>query len=498
MKRRSILLAASAFSLVKDLSPAILLAVCGAFCWPNGLDVVAADPAALVPALGQGTMAGEVTDRSALVQTRLTAGKELDDRGDLAGASGTVSFEWSTDRDFTDARRTPFRQAASQRDYIVRAELTGLQPGTKYYYRAIFGTSEPTARPGPVCSFRTLPGPASTRTVRLIVGSCMNYNKFMHGLAGNAGGPITATDEDKRLGFPAFVAMAQRRPDFFVGTGDIVYYDNPYRVSKTTEELRRCWHEQFRFQRMIDFFQSVPTYWSKDDHDFRYNDSDNESTRLPLPKTGIDMFLEQLPIAPFDAADAKTYRTYRVSRDLQIWLTEGRDYRSPNKLDDGPMKSLWGREQRDWLRSTLAASDARWKLLISPTPMVGPDMGRKRDNHVSPDGFRHEAGKFFTWLKTTGVDNLFLVCGDRHWQYHSVHPSGVNEFACGALNDENSRVGVAPGEAGGSDPDARVRQIYTSATPSGGFLEVVAGEKLDVTFRDDHGKELYHVAFTSS
>ncbi|MDB4262255.1 alkaline phosphatase D family protein, partial [Akkermansiaceae bacterium] len=172
---------------------------------------------------------------------------------------------------------------------------------------------------------------------------------------------------DKQLGFPAFVTMAAEKPDFFVGTGDIVYYDNPFRTAETITELRKCWHEQFRFPRMIDFFKDVPTYWSKDDHDFRYNDSDNTKDRLPLSTTGIDMFREQLPLPE------KSYRTIRVSQDLQIWLTEGRDYRSPNKMPDGPEKTLWGAEQKAWLQSTLKASDAKWKLLISPTPLVGPD-----------------------------------------------------------------------------------------------------------------------------
>jgi len=185
---------------------------------------------------------------------------------------------------------------------------------------------------------------------------------------------------------------------------------------------------------MIDFFQYVPTYWSKDDHDFRYNDSDNETDRQPLPDTGISLFHEQLPIAAPGAQAPKTYRTIRVRRDVQIWLTEGRDYRSANKSKDGPDKTMWGQEQREWLKWTLKASDAKWKLVISPTPMVGPDDAYKKDNHASLQGFRHEADAFFNWVKRAEIDNLFLMCGDRHWQYHSIHPSGINEFAVGALN----------------------------------------------------------------
>ncbi len=447
--------------------------------------------------LGQGTMAGEVTDTSVLLQTRLTLGNELDERGDIPGATGVACFEWSTSEDFADAIQTNFQMSSPARDFIVRAELRGLEPDTEYFYRAIYGPSPSETKRGPVCSFRTLPGSTSDREVKFIVGSCMNYIKFMHGKAGNAGGPLTATQEDKRLGFPAFAAMARLQPEFFVGTGDIVYYDNPYRVAKSVEELRRCWHEQFRFPRMIEFFQQVPAYWSKDDHDYRYNDSDNESDRLPLPETGVGIFREQLPIAATDAIDPKTYRTILVSRDLQIWLTEGRDFRSANDAPDGPEKSMWGKDQREWLQSTLNASDARWKLLISPTPMVGPDDAYKNDNHATLDGFRHEADSFFAWVQQNHIENLFLICGDRHWQYHSIHPTGINEFSCGALNDENSRLGVAPGMKFGSDPEGLVKQLFSSPKPSGGFLQVVAGKTLDVTFFDDQATVKHQAHFPS-
>ncbi|MCM2369724.1 beta-propeller fold lactonase family protein [Aporhodopirellula aestuarii] len=445
--------------------------------------------------LGQGTMAGEVSDSSVLLQTRLTAGTTLDSKGDLPGSPGVAAFEWSLRNDFADAVRTPLQVASPDRDFIVRASVTGLTPDTKYNYRALFGETNDQLKSGPTCSFRTLPGEQGARPVKFIIGSCMNYIKFMHGRAGKASGPLTATDEDKRLGFPSFVSMKEMEPEFFVGTGDIVYYDNPFRVAETVEELRRCWHEQFRFPRMIEFFRDVPAYWSKDDHDFRFNDSDPQSKKEPSAATGIELFQEQLPIVSVDDPSPRTYRTIRVSRDLQIWLTEGRDYRSANRSPDGPEKTMWGREQREWLKSTLAGSDAKWKLLISPTPMVGPDDGYKSDNHANLKGFRHEADAFFQWVKDAQLENLFLICGDRHWQYHSIHPSGINEFSCGALNDENSRMGVAPGAKFGSDPHGLVRQPFTSAEPSGGFLQVIAGDTLGVTFFDDRAKELYRVSF---
>jgi alkaline phosphatase D len=432
--------------------------------------------------LGQGTMSGEVTATSAILQTRLTAATEINDKGDLPGAAGDVCFEWCATDDFKDAKRTPIQKASAENDFIVRDQLSDLQSHTCYYYRAIYAD-----KTGPTCSFQTLLTADSSEPVQFIVGSCMNYCKFMYGKAAQSSGPVTATDEDKRLGYPAFATMQALNPQFFVGTGDIVYYDNKIRMAKTVEQLRGCWHEQFRFPRLISFFQNVPTYWSKDDHDFRFNDSDNASDKLPLPKTGIDIFREQLPIGE------KTYRTIRVNKDLQLWLTEGRDFRSPNKMEDGPDKTLWGAEQREWLQSTLKASDAKWKILITPTPMVGPDDAYKKDNHANLSGFRHEANAFFDWLKENKIENFMTVCGDRHWQYHSIHPSGVEEFACGALNDENSRNGVKPGSKKGTDPEALIKQPYTSPEPSGGFLHITADKELTFKFHNDQGKVLYTV-----
>ncbi|MDB4262254.1 hypothetical protein N9834_02485 [Akkermansiaceae bacterium] len=84
-------------------------------------------------------------------------------------------------------------------------------------------------------------------------------------------------------------------------------------------------------------------------------------------------------------------------------------------------------------------------------------------------------------------------CGDRHWQYHSIHPRGINEFACGALNDENSRLGREPGDQKSTDPNALIKQPFISPKPSGGFLVLTAGKQLIIEFRDDSGKELYRV-----
>ena len=453
-------------------------------------------PVSVVPSAplahnAQGEMVGEVTANSALLQSRLTAtpGPALDTDGDVPGIAGKARFEWSKNEDFTAPQRTAWMLAQADSDFILRAQLADLQPGTRYFYRLVFEDG----RKGPTRSFKTLDPEA--KGVSFVMGNCMNYLAFMSGIA-NGGGPVTASEEDKRLGYPSFAAMQKLQTDFFIGAGDIVYYDFPLEhPAQTLPELRKKWHEQFRFPRMVEFFANTPAYWMKDDHDFRFDDADQSGEKLPLASTGMNLFREQMPTHPAGDQTTPNYRTHRISKEVQLWFLEGRDYRTNNHLPDGPEKSLWGAAQRAWLERTLAVSDAKWKILISPTPMVGPDRASKSDNHTNPTGYRAEADAFFEWLKKKDIKNVLILCGDRHWQYHSIHPSGVEEFSVGALNDENSIKGLKPGDPKSTDPEGLIKQPFISNEPSGGFVHVTEkpDSSLIIQFYDDHGVLLHEV-----
>ena len=464
------------------------------------------------PVAGMGIMVGEVTPASALVQVRLTQTDRLVD-GDVPGTAGIVQFSLRPRGDAESGGRGRLTQtvaASNDRDFIARASFTGLSPGTEYVCDTQIGRDRESLREGPIARFATLPGPQAVAPVRFVVVTGMNYAKFhgdnridrkQHLLQNNTELASPYAGPDKHLGYPALATILKIKPDFFVGTGDNVYYDTPTEPrAKTIAEMRRKWHEQFVQPRYRDLFAAVPTYWEIDDHDSRVDDCDNTGDYEPSPKLGKRMMLEQLPYAPADVPDPKTYRTHRVSRDLQIWLTENRLHRSPNKMPDGPDKSIWGREQKEWLKRTLKESDATFKILISPTPMIGPDDLRKTDNHTNIGGFRHEGDEFFGWLHETGIAdrNFYLVCGDRHWQYHSIDPSGIEEFSSGALVDENSRLGRKPGDPKSTDPEGLIKQPYTQEKASGGFLLVKLDPgkahepaRLTFAFHDDRGKLLY-------
>lgn len=465
--------------------------------------------------IGQGVMAGEVTETSAILQSRLTRGTALVD-GDLPGSPGVARFELSAAEDFADPMLTEWMTALPRNDFIVKTRVSGLAPATRYHYRLRYGPDQGNTRLGPAATFKTLSGRQRSAVVSFVVVTGMNYAFFQDG-APKFDRP-RYEGHDKPLGYPALATILRMKPDFFVGTGDNVYYDHPADSrARTRAELRKKWHEQFVQPRFIELFRQVPTYWEKDDHDHRFNDSDPhtpvqgyhawvedkenpELAQQPSNALGIEIFREQVPVVDPADKEAVTYRTHRISRELQIWLVEGRDYRSPNGMEDGPAKTLWGKAQIAWLKRTLLESDAPFKILIAPTAMVGPDGATKRDSHANIGGFQHEAREFFAWLDRNSPvkSNFYLICGDRHWQYHAIHPGGVEEFACGALCDANAFAAISPGDPGSTDPEGRIVHKYTQRGQSGGFLRVrihpPAGERpaqAEFAFYDELGALLY-------
>ena len=455
---------------------------------------------------GQGIMVGEVTSSSAVVQVRLTHSDHLLD-GDLPGLAGIVEFSLCS-ADSADVV-TRMINTSDEQDFIARTWFNGLRPGVDYVCKTRIGTVRNELYPGPQASFRTLYGVGRSQSLNFVVVTGMNHREF-HGddpsrlsrpVQVSPGLPVEYAGPDRHLGYPSLDTIRRLNPLFFVGTGDNIYYDFPsgkFRAQSLTE-MRQKWHEQFVQARYHQLFAVVPTYWMIDDHDYRLDDCDNSGDYDPSPELGHRVMLEQLPYGPSGDDSLKTYRTHRVSKDLQVWFPENRLHRSPNSIADGPGKTIWGVEQKSWLKKTLLDSDATFKLLVSPTPMIGPDDKRKTDNHTNVGGFRHERDEFFRWLSETGVaEDFFLVCGDRHWQYHSVHPTGIEEFSCGALVDANSRLGRQPGDPESTDPNGLIRQPYTQTVASGGFLEIecspdAADEQtsLRFRFRDERGVILY-------
>ena len=444
------------------------------------------------PYQAMGTRVGEVTDNSAIVWTRLTAAptrhnsgvvipkrekggqkRSKEDsqvtvpveqlEGACPGATGRVQVRYSPREDFSDARLTDSGVALAENDFICEFRLEGLKPGTVYHYQSeVPGMPKETAFRG---KFETAPAADAPSNLRFCVMTCQGYPDRGH--------------PDGHHIYPAMLAF---QPQFTCLTGDLVYYDNDEPIAVTPRLARYHWERMFSLPRLVEFNRNHSTYWLKDDHDTLSNDSGPGARMGEFTfAEGQAIFRQQAPMND----NGPGYRTIRWGRDLQVWFTDGRDFRSKNKNADGPDKTIWGAEQKVWFKRTVKESDATWKVLVSPTPLVGPDRKNKQDNHAN-EGFQHEGDELRGWLKSHVPDNFFVITGDRHWQYHSVHPeTGVHEFGAGPASDEHA--------SGSPGYDANYHKFHRV---KGGFLAVSLqreGAKSRIRFehRDVMGKVVY-------
>lgn len=458
-------------------------------------------------------LAGEVTPTSIILQTRVCAGDSLIN-DDLPGKEAVVCFEISETDNFSNAQKTTPQKAVALHDFIVKEKINDLKPATTYYYRVYCGKDTNNLKAGKTHLFKTIGDKNSEELVSFVMVTGMHHYRFL--LGGSGGGKKKdvakpASPEEAKLGFPGYDAIRALKPDFWIGNGDNVYYDHYYneKAAENIADMRAHWHRLFSMPRFRNLLSQTATYWMMDDHDYRYDDADTTSTdkyekKRPYPshKLGKALFFEQAPMVDTTNKNDLPYRTYRINKNLQIWMVENRLYRTPSLAPDDENKSIWGKKQKEWLKKTLLESDALYKILVTPTPMIGPDGDGKIDNHANKGGYMTEANEFFSWLNENNLlkKNFYIICGDRHWQYHSIHPSGVEEFSCGALVDANSRLGVKPGDPKSGDPNGEIKQPYTSSEPSGGFLNVSLkndnekGIFLKFDYYDEKGKLLYEIS----
>ncbi len=411
------------------------------------------------PHFASGIKVGEVNQDSAIIWVRLTKNKVADfDRlpilteglpsnarlsiempDDLvSGIDGQVRLRYWVDGRVPVQKVTNWMDVDPDADFTHQFKIRRLKPGTPYRF-TVESRASKTSEPNSVSGrFKTAPLKETEQPVNFLVTTCQAVRSIDAGANGHV----------------AYKQMLALDPDFFVHTGDIVYYDK-VPLAKNMARARAKWNLMFAYRHNLNFHRNVSSYFMKDDHDTLKNDCWPGQKYGDLTfQEGLRIFREQVPMGD------KTYRTVRWGRDLQIWMTENRDFRSPNKQADGPEKTILGAEQKAWLKKTLAESDATFKFIITPGPIVGPDKKGKNDNH-SNGGFSNEGQELRDFISKQA--NTYVICGDRHWQYCSKDPeTGVLEMGCGPINDQHS--------FGGNPGKNKDYHKYFSA--KGGFLRV--------------------------
>ncbi len=391
--------------------------------------IVAALVALPVPAVSQvalvfpyGIASGDVRDSSAVLWTR-------------ASKAAPVTLEVSIDPAFGSMAFTRTVVPSADRDMTVKIVAGGLAPGKRHFYRFRMGSA--FSERG---TFATPPSEQTPANLSLAYSACSDW---------------THVDGAPALTFGLLDAVAAEGPDLFVHLGDTIYADSSLmRTPATTlEGYREKYRESRRIREFRTLLAGVPIVATTDDHEVE-NDFDIETVDGALFARGIRAFHEYMPL--YDHPTGRRYRSFRWGRDVEMFVLDGRSYRSrqvsktpvcdnppgsripdlaptapaairaafapvvpqmrlpvpPGCIDAlfDPNRTLLGHAQKRWLMEGLARSTATWKLVFSQTPI--------QEFFAMPydrwEGYAAERAEILGFIVRSNIKNVVWLSSDTH------------------------------------------------------------------------------------
>lgn len=393
-----------------------------------------------------GVIAGDVTTNSAVIWARA-------DRASTMHVLVTSAARGTRAALF----RTP---VMAEHDFTGKVRVTDLHADREYRYFVWFGgPSEGFRAEAAVVSgrFRTPPRSRDREAITFAFG-------------GDVAGQNVCRDAVD--GFPIFDAITKENIDFFIGLGDMIYADSgcaPTSLygnaqtpgpgpSATLDEFWAHWKYNRADAASQRLLGNVAYYALWDDHEVTNDFGPLHDTRTtaPNPPTphlmplGLAAMLDYNPIVPARNTPNRLYRNFRWGKHVEIFMLDNRQYRDANfdPDDQAAPKTMLGREQVEWLRSTVARSDATWKIVVSGVPMsiptgpAGPAGARDGwANYDTDKGFELELMAILRDMQRNRERNILWITTDVHFAevlrytpFSEDPDSQVYEMAVGPLN----------------------------------------------------------------
>lgn len=330
-----------------------------------------------------GVASGDPTSSSVVIWTRVTP-----ENGEV---SIPVTFKIATDPQLQNVVFTGGGLATADRDFCFKVDVTGLQPGTLYYYGFSSG------------GFHSLTGRTRTLPVggidhaRLAVVSCSNYpagffNAYAHIADRNdldailhLGDYIYEYDADTTSygGLTGKQLGRMNEPDKELI--ELADYRTRYAQYRLDPDLRRL-HQQIPMIHVWDDHESANDSYSDGAENHNVGEGDWNTRKA----TSKRVHSEWIPIR--DDQTGKIYRSFSIGDLADIFMLDTRlDGRMIQVNDVGPdasqaaqdsvndpARTIMSSTQYDWLTSGLANSQAYWKVLgnqvmFSPTQVSPVD-----------------------------------------------------------------------------------------------------------------------------
>jgi len=224
--------------------------------------------------------------------------------------------------------------------------------------------------------------------------------------------------------------ITRNHPDVWVWGGDIVYSD-----TDDMEVMKNSYSTQKNNKAYSDFRKNTPVLGTWDDHDYGLNDGGIEYKQ----KKEVQQIL--LDFLDVDAQDPRRSRagvyhanTYNIGNaSIQIIVLDSRYFRTALTKDPTGVKryipstdttgSMLGKEQWEWLETTLNNSKASFNIIISSIQFLSSEHGFE-----SWGTMPHEVEKMEKLLLSSAAKNTIILSGDRHISEFSKKEIGDHHF----------------------------------------------------------------------
>jgi phosphodiesterase/alkaline phosphatase D-like protein len=418
------------------------------------LGVEALEPREVLTAKFLAVGAGDATSSDAILWTRA--------QDDSSSAGVGLMAQVSIDPTFATGLATFAGVTDPTQDYTIHIDATGLQAGTRYYYR--FVASDNTM--SPVGTFVTAPNPTASVPVSL-------------GFTGDADGLMRPYDATNSANFtpPTASGALSQNFDYFVWLGDTIYETasgqgtpNSSPAVNTTPNITEYWRkyrEQFlpvstgSYPGLTNFFDSTGHYTLLDNHELGNRQFINGGAPANAPfnttdpqfdvnttgtymhntagfKTVEQAYTDYQPIrvetvrASNDPRSDGTQKLYfaqqwgansifinvddRTNRDIRLRNSSGDD---TGPRADNPGRTMLGATELQWLEDTLLDAQANgmtWKIVAisSPIDQIGA-IGSGSDGGKSwMGGYRAERNALLKFIADNHIDHVVFLTTDDH------------------------------------------------------------------------------------
>ncbi|PCC71237.1 Phosphodiesterase/alkaline phosphatase D [Nannocystis exedens] len=368
----------------------------------------------------------------------------------------SIHFELAKNARFKDALATTAREVTPEGDHVRVVDVTGLDPGTRYWYRAVL-THEGERLVSDTASFTTAPD--KPRNVKLAWSADL--------LADNAP-------------FQIFGPLKREKPDVFLMLGDTMYADIPKKNKGKDLKTYRARHKLVRRdENLQSFLASTATAAIWDDHEIS-NNAHRETENLAVAR---QVFREQWPVRSADPEDVGLYRSFRPAPQVEVFILDVRSFRDL----PGRNRTMLGEAQKEWFITSLKSSTARTKIVVTSVPMFAP-FGQDSWN-----AFPDERDELRTVFASEPPGTVFVLSGDYHLAWHLVdQETGIHELIAGPL-DAWVFEDMLPQHM--TDVAKRGGFAITDG-PNYGVLEVKQDGSVVVRYHDVKGKQKYRAVLT--